>query len=454
MLSPKKTIRYYYWVVVEFTKKHLRLILLSFLLSFIFVIGIISLSPYFENLFASRQEIIGLAGQYDFNNLPDEVLNKISNGLVYVDEKGEIIPVLSTSWEVKDGGKVYRFHLRDGLLWNNGKPFSANQIDYQFKDVEAKAIDAKTIDFILKKPLGIFPTYLSKVIIRYPLIGVAGLYRVNDVKTQYGNITTISLEPNKKDIPAITYKFYTNESDLVTAYKKGEVTQISTTKKSIADTFTGWKNTKVIKSIDYTRLMTLFFNLDNNFLKDKDVRNAIISAIDLSKFTGDGEIAKGPIPPTSWAYNPNLQAPVYDRDNASKILRKAGSASKSAQLNLITYYDYYDIADQLVHDLSAAGLKVSLNIVNYDKPNNFDMLLSFWKVPLDPDQYYFWHSTQQQGNISNYKNVKIDKLLEDGRSTIILNDRKNIYFEFQKVIQDDSPAVFLYYPSIYTIERK
>ncbi len=454
MLSPKKTVRYYYWVAVEFTKKHLRLILLSFLLSFIFVIGIISLSPYFANFLASRREVIGLVGQYNFNNLPDEILSKISNGLVYIDEKGEIIPLLSTSWEVRDNNKIYRFHLRDGLTWNDGKPFSASQIDYQFKDVQTKAIDDKTVDFILKKPLGIFPTYLSKVLIRYPLIGVAGLYRVGDVKTQYGNITAISLEPNKNDIPVITYKFYSNESDLITAYKKGEVTQISTTKKSVADTFSNWKNTKVVKAIDYTRLMTLFFNLNNSFLNNKDVRNAISSSIDLSKFTGDGEIAKGPIPPTSWAYNPNLKTPIFDPDTAAKILRKSGSPSASTQLNLITYYDYYDIATKITNELNAVGLKVVLNIINYDKPNNFDMLLSFWKLPPDPDQYYFWHSTQQQGNISNYKNVKVDKLLEDGRSTIVLKDRKNIYFEFQKVLQEDSPAIFLYYPLIYTIERK
>ncbi len=454
MLSPKKTVRYYYWVGVEFMKKHLRLILISFLLSFIFVIGFISLSPYFESLIASKKVVIGQVGQYDFNNLPDEILDKISNGLVYVNEKGEIMPVLTTSWEVKDGGTKYRFHLRDGLLWNDGRPFSAADINYQFKDVQVKPVDQKTIDFILKKPLGIFPTYLRKSIIRYPLIGVAGLYRINDVKSQYGYITSLSLEPNKKDIPLITYKFYANENDLVTAYKKGDVNQITTTKKSIADTFLGWKNTAVTKSTDYSRLMTLFFNEDNQFLKEKDVRSAISSAIDLSKYTIDGEIAKGPVQPISWAYNPGLKSAAFDPDNAQKILKKSVTASSSASINLVTYYDYYDIADKLVSQLNAVGLKANLNIISYDKPNNFDLLLSFWKVPPDPDQYYFWHSTQLQGNIGNYKNVRIDKLLEDGRSTISLKERKTIYFDFQKIIQDDSPAVFLYYPIIYTIERK
>ena len=82
------------------------------------------------------------------------------------------------------------------------------------------------------------------------------------------------------------------------------------------------------------------------------------------------------------------------------------------------------------------------------------MLLAFWKVPQDPDQYFFWHSTQKQGNITGYKNVKIDKLLEDGRNTLAIEKRKKIYYDFQKVFMDDLPAVFLYYPNVYTISRK
>ena len=82
------------------------------------------------------------------------------------------------------------------------------------------------------------------------------------------------------------------------------------------------------------------------------------------------------------------------------------------------------------------------------------MLLAFWKVPLDPDQYFYWHSTQNLGNIAKYKNVRVDKLLEDGRSTLDFKARKDIYDDFQKVITDDMPAYFLYYPYVYTIARQ
>jgi peptide/nickel transport system substrate-binding protein len=241
---------------------------------------------------------------------------------------------------------------------------------------------------------------------------------------------------------------------MITAYKKGEVTMIKITKKSVVDTFTNWKNTKITKAIDYSRLLTLFYNGDNPLLKQKEIKQAILMVIDLNQFAAAGQIAKGPITSISWAYNPNLKNPIYDPEAAEKIIQKTLSTTTSAKLNLVTYYDYYDIADRLVTELEKVGLTVNLNIISYDKPSSFDFLLAFWKVPPDPDQYYFWHSTQTQGNIGNYKNVKVDKLLEDGRATLSLQERKRVYFELQRVMQDDPPALFLYYPIIYTIERK
>ncbi len=70
----------------------------------------------------------------------------------------------------------------------------------------------------------------------------------------------------------LTYKFYENETQLLTAYKKGEITNMTVTKKSIAQTFDNWKNTKVEKIVDYSRLLTIFFNMDNPYLKEKVIR--------------------------------------------------------------------------------------------------------------------------------------------------------------------------------------
>lgn len=395
-----------------------------------------------------------MIGEYDYNTLPEEIINKISNGLLFINEKGEYISAIASSWEVTNEGKEYRFHIRDGLIWSNGKQFSAEDINYNFMDIKTKIIDDKTIYFILNKPLPIFPTYLKKPITLFPLIGVAGLYKVDRIKSRYGYIRELSLSPNKKELPIIIYKFYRSESEMINAFKTGEINEIKISKKNIADLFIKWKNSTVSKTVDYARLLTLYFNLDNKLFQEKEIRQAIAMSIDREKFNEFGEMALGPISPLSWAYNPELKTPLFDKTGAKKIINKAIDASTSAQLNFYTYYDYLNNADQIVSSLKDVGLSPNLKLIASEQPSTFDFLLAYWNVPVDPDQYFYWHSTQIQGNFGGYKNVKIDKLLEDGRNTSSVAERKKHYLEFQKNIVDDPPAIFFYFPYVYTIKRK
>ncbi|QQG43867.1 MAG: ABC transporter substrate-binding protein [Candidatus Roizmanbacteria bacterium] len=454
MIVKQKTLRYYYWVAVEFAKKHLKLIVVSFFLSIVAIVSFISFSPYIINFATAKNEIIGVVGTGQINNLPDFILSKISNGLIFINEKGQIISVLVEKWDQSKDGKTYHFYLKKNIYWNDGSLFTAKGINYDFKDVEMKIINDYEIEFQLKKPLPIFPTYLTKPLIKYPFVGVAGLYKVDSFKSQYGNLKEIYLSPNKSNFPYLVYKFYENETKTINAYKLGEVTQIEVTRQSVLDYFASWKNTVIDKNVDYTRLMTLFFNMNSDYLKQKDIRKAIISAISKKQFKDEGVESIGPIPPISWAYNLNLKKTGFDPEMSDKILNKSMESSKSATLQIATYYDYLYIAEAIKSDLEKVGLNIKINTLSYNQPSSFDMLLAYWKVPLDPDQYYFWHSTQKQGNIANYNNIKIDKLLEDGRSVTSVEERKKIYFDFQRTILDDAPAYFIFYPYIYTIRRK
>jgi len=58
------------------------------------------------------------------------------------------------------------------------------------------------------------------------------------------------------------------------------------------------------------------------------------------------------------------------------------------------------------------------------------------------------------GNITNYQSPKLDKLLEDGRKLTDQNERQAVYFDFQKTLVEDTPVIFLYHPTVYTISKK
>jgi len=453
-MNLQKKLRFYYWFFIEYVRKHLRIIFLSILLSFIVILSLVSIAPYLTSFFFVKKRVIGLVGSYDYNQVPDEILSKISNGLLAVNSQGDFIPVLASSWEQIDGGKEYRFHLRNNLLWSDGTSFSAKDVNYSFKDVETRVIDDQTLYFYLKKPLAIFPTFLTRPIVRYPLKGVAGLYKVEKTKMKSGYIRELFLTPNKKGLPIIVYKIYENESNLVNAYKLGQVNEIVVDKKSVADSFSRWNNTVVKREVDYNRVVTLFFNLNNPLLKNREVRNAIVMALPTDWLKDLGDQAFGPVPPVSWAFNPNLKKTIYDLDTAKSLMDKFVEATQPATLSLSTYYEFFNFADLIKDSLKNININVNIRFMGPEKIGDFDMLLAYWRVPSDPDQYFFWHSVQKEGNITNYLSLKVDKLLEDGRSTLSIPERKKIYKKFQKILVDDQPAHFFYYPYLYKIKRK
>lgn len=398
-----------------------------------------------------KKEIIGLVGEYQIQNPPSEITSLISNPLIDINDKGHITPLLINSLDISKDEKTYRFHLKRNMYWSDKKAFTARNISYNFKGITMKVLDDFTIEFHLSQKLAIFPIYLTRPLITYPLVGIAGLYDRQSYKASKGILQEITLIPNKKDLPTIIYKMYTNDDALVSAYKRGEIRSFETSKKSISDQFKQWNNSTIKQSIDYSQIMTLFFNTSAGILEDKDFRRALIYATPHE--TAYGQSANGPIVPTSWAYYSNLKQYAYDPEKAKGIIEKKQTASSSATLSLNTFYDYITVAEDIKKNFEAVGVKVNLKVLSYI-PADFEMLLTAWNPPNDPDQYFYWHSTQKEGNITHLKDVKIDKYLEDGRKYIQIAQRKAVYQQFQKALVDEAPANFLYYPFVYEVRRK
>lgn len=62
----------------------------------------------------------------------------------------EVGPGLAHKWEVEDGGKTYVFHLREGLKWSDGHPFTTDDLMYTYNDI-----------YLNKEISPVFPTWLS-----------------------------------------------------------------------------------------------------------------------------------------------------------------------------------------------------------------------------------------------------------------------------------------------------
>ena len=92
------------------------------------------------------------------------------------------------------------------------------------------------------------------------------------------------------------------------------------------------------------------------------------------------------------------------------------------------------------------------------EPRNFQMLLFGEMLTSSCDPLVFWHSLFEKSpglNLAMYKNKKTDKLLEEARETLDNNIKKVKLEEFQNILIDDLPAIFLVNPNlVYFISDK
>jgi peptide/nickel transport system substrate-binding protein len=438
-----RNLRYIYRLTTAFIIRFKGLILMGILLGIaIFTVA----SLLLPILLRGETSRIGLYGRYELDKLPNSILLLLGEGLTRLDENGIPQPALAESWEIQDDGKTWVFKLNENKTWQDGKQVTSDTIQYEFSDVEIEKPDNRTIKFKLQNPFSPFASVVSKPSFRQGLLGT-GDWEVEKVKLAGGYVKDLVLVDNKGN--KNVYKFYPTIERTKLAYKLGQVDEIHELPDVSA--FIRWKTVQISESPNYNQVVTLFFNTQDTYLSDKSLRQALVYAIHKEFF---GTRALGPISPSSWVYNPQVKPYSYDTDRAKDLIDDLPKEVRDEMsIKIDTAPTLISTAEKIAKDWEALGLKTSVQ-VSPILPGEFQVFLTIFDLPLDPDQYSIWHSTQVNTNITKYTNPRIDKLLEDGRSTSNLDERKKIYIDFQRFLLEDLPAAFLYHPTNYTLKRK
>lgn len=372
--------------------------------------------------------------------------------------------------------------------------------------------DENTIVFTLKKPfalfidnlaLGILPKHIWKNVSDEEFsfsqfnslpIG-SGPYKISSVERNSGGIPDYyDLVPFDKVVGQepfvghIIFKFYPSQTDLLNGYDSGDVKNIS---GFSPEETTALKNTGVnIFSSPLPRIFAVFFNQNQSkVLLDKSIRQALDLTApreDIVKdvFNGYATPIQSPLPPGLFDWSDyKSETSMDDRfAQAESILKKAGW-NKNPQTGILEKKSKKDtmtvsfsistgdapelkaVAEKLRTNWGRLGVKVDVLVFesgdlnqNVIRPRKFDALLFGEIVGRDALMYPFWHSSERNDpglNIALYANTKVDKLLEDARSTTIDSQRENDYKSFDKEIKNDIPAVFLYAPSfLYVVPKE
>ncbi len=381
---------------------------------------------------------IGLVGKFTPSELPLEIQGLVSQGLTSLDNQNYPQPGIANNWEANSNHREYIFTLKDDLFWDDGKRVKSADIVYDFEDVTVQALDDQKLKFSLKETFTPLPAVVSRPIFKKGLVGIGG-YKIKKIKENNGIIEKMVLSPK------ITFKFYPSEKAVKTAFKLGQINELWHI--SNIDDLEQWNNLKIEPEVNYQKFVAIFFDTQLPKFSEKQIRQALAYSI---KDRWEPK-ALGSVSPKSWAFNKNVKPYNHDLANARKLLKEIGSEAVPQEIELSTIPSLLPSAEAIKKDWEALGIKTKIKIIQ-TLDEGFEALLVTQEIPPDPDQYVLWHSTQPV-NISNYRSPKVDKLLEDGRKQEDKEERKQIYFDFQKTLSEDLPAIFLYHPTSYKVTK-
>ncbi|MFC1627397.1 ABC transporter substrate-binding protein, partial [Patescibacteria group bacterium] len=373
----------------------------------------------------------------------------ISRGLIAFDETGQVKPDLAKTWEILEEETLYKIYLKPDVFWNDGTRLIASDLNYDIPDVEVRYPTENIIEFKLEESYSPFLSILARPVFNNNQLG-AGDFTIKKIKYRGPFLKSLELVGSNK---TLIYQFYPSNQSAWLGFRLGEV---NTLKNLITNPLSeAWqKKLDINESTNYQQYIAIIFNLSHPQLAAKPLRQALAYAIK-DKSPSPETRALSPISPKSWAYNSKVKPYNFSPSQAKDLFEKAGeeaSISGQLEINLGTSPSLLNLAESIAQSWEETlNIKTNVKTIN-SIDQNFEAILVVQEIPLDPDQHALWHSTQDT-NISKYSDLKVDKLLEDGRKILDQDQRAETYQDFQRFLVEDSPAIFLQHPITYTINR-
>ena len=438
----------------------------------------------------------------------------IFNGLVKPDEHFNVLPDLAYKWESSKDGMRWKFHLRKGVKFHDGKELTAEDVEFTYDLIknpkyrgyytqffeavdQVNIIDPYTIEIHLNQPYAPLLSGLTVGILPRHIYSGKNLLepKINQRPIGTGPFKVLSYSPKELILEAnkdyfenppflerITFRIFKDQKTLFSKMLEGSIDAVNDIDPENIDILKQVSDFKLYKFLKPFYYIFAFQN--KGIFKDRRVRIALNYAInkkDLLKsiLRDDGEIASGTVFPQSWAYNKQNKPYPYDPQRALNLLHDAGwrDSNKNNIIDknglefeftiLLKEGDSIEERSllQIQADLNrlkiyAKTKKKSMKIINKNflLKRKFDAIILSIAGRGDPDNNYkFWHSSQiSKGlNLFSYKNVKVDNYLENGRRVFDRNLRKNFYDQFQVELFNDPPGVFLFWTNhIFVIHER
>lgn len=403
-------------------------------------------------------------------------------------------PGLATSWEYLDDNKRLRFKLREGVKFHNGEPFNAEAVKFTFDRLlgaegskgpqksnydaigEVKVVDANTVDFILKLPDPVLLTKLAgygAMIVPPKYIQEKGEdnFNVNPVGTgpfkfeSYQPKINITLTRNdeywggKPKLDKVVYRFIGEPGTQVAELQAGRLDVATLIPLGLIETVKKSGNANVISTGGPVSL-ALRYNTKNGITKDRDVRRALIMAVDRDTIVkqlllGQAKTIASFQGEQSFGFNPAQKPLPFDPAQAKKLLAQAGVKPGSAVQIDVRGSDsnFREVAQAVAGYLQGVGVRATI------KPYETGVLLNDiipggktgemwqnqwggWTYDYDNTAYLMYHSGQKWNPYGD--DPKLNAMLEAQRTVYDVKKRETMLQDIAGYVADEALELPLY----------
>ncbi len=316
----------------------------------------------------------------------------------------------------------------------------------------------------------------------------SGPYRLTDPKAWTPDKGVVELERNPRywgpvqpSFNRIIWKIIENETARLTSYRNGEIDTYSAQAREYKKRLLKDKQLMArSQNFEYLPPTTGYRYIGWNQKRrgkptrfaDKRVRQAMTYLTDKQRIVdeimlGYGEPAVGPFNPQGKQHAPDLKLRHLDIKKAKDLLKQAGYEDRNGDGLLedktgkpfrfeLVYPQGSEQYTSLVLFLKDAYARAGVQLV--PKPTEWSVMIDLldkkdfeaislgWSASLESDLYQIFHGDQTKNNGDNfihYHNPKLDKLIEEARSTVDEDKRMPIWQAAEQILYEDQPYTFL-----------
>ena len=427
------------------------------------------------------------------------LVDLIFESLVRVDSEGRVQGMAAKKWSCQ---KTHcTFHLRNNIVFSNGHKLNAEDIRFSFQEYQSPkspfASAFRVIQSVKVKNRGnslsihisfreAAPGFLAsdlpvlKLLPKKEVLKAGGRFYQNPVgsggfKLKHQSPSSVVLQARRPSPPSGGVKevvFQIIRDDL-TRYQKTLSREIDIAQGVLPfekiKSFQNNKDFKVFRTLSPS-VTYLLIHFKDPCLSQKQVRKALAmslhpQALITHKLKGFARQALTLLTPDHPFFNTQLKKNTYDPRAANQGFKLLPPACRLKEFSLKTASGRATLrqARVLAHQIRGSGFKIRMENFEWGtfytdlSRGNFHIALLKWVGVVDPDIYRMaFHSREHPPRGRNrglYTHPALDRLLEQGKKTFPFRERKLIYDQVQKILQEDIAFVPLWHEESVSVVK-